>query len=261
MLTKNRILSINVCKGSQNDFVDEIFSYSNRKQSSYVCFANVHMLVEAHTSTTFNNVVNNADIVAPDGFPVAKSFDLMYGIKQQRVDGTSIMSRVLAECETRSKNVFFYGGTQEMLDKAAVYLKAEYADLNVVGMLAPPFRPLLQQEKEAVIETIKKSDADFVFTVLGCPKQEAWMHDMKNKIQCVMLGIGGALPMILGIQKRAPIWLQNIGMEWFFRFCQEPRRLFHRYAVTNTKFLFLLAVELVRLKLFREQISLKPRSI
>jgi N-acetylglucosaminyldiphosphoundecaprenol N-acetyl-beta-D-mannosaminyltransferase len=254
MLNKKRILSINVSNGSQNDFVDEIFSYSSRKQSSYVCFANVHMLVEAHTSPTLSNVINSADIVAPDGLPVAKSFDFIYGIKQQRIDGTSIMKRVLLECQSNHKKVFFYGGTQDMLDKAAIYLKTKYNGLNIAGMFAPPFRALVQQEKESVIERIKKSDADFVFVVLGCPKQEAWMHEMKHKLPCVMLGIGGALPMILGIYKRAPIWLQKIGMEWFFRLCQEPQRLFQRYAITNTKFLWLLASEL-----FNKQFHLKPR--
>lgn len=254
MLPKKRILSINVCNGSQNDFVDEIFSYSRRKQSSYVCFANVHMLVEAHTSPSFNDVVNSADIVAPDGFPVAKSFDFIYGIKQQRIDGSSIMKRVLTECQMSRKKVFFYGGTQEMLDKAAIYLKTKYSNLNIAGMFAPPFRPLAQQEKETIIETINRSDADFVFVVLGCPKQESWMHEMRNKVPCVMLGIGGALPMILGIYKRAPVWLQKMGMEWFYRFCQEPKRLFHRYAVTNTKFLWLLTLEL-----FHAHFYLKPR--
>jgi N-acetylglucosaminyldiphosphoundecaprenol N-acetyl-beta-D-mannosaminyltransferase len=261
MLTKKRILSINVSNGTQQDFVDEIFQYSNRKQSSYICFANVHMLVEAYDSKAFNTIVNSADIVAPDGFPVAKSFNIIYGLKQERIDGTGIMNKVLAQCPLSGKKVFFYGGTPEMLDKATIYLHSKYPGLTIAGMYAPPFRPLNEKEKESVINEVISSAADFVFVVLGCPKQEAWMHEMSGKIPAVMLGIGGALPMVLGIQKRAPIWAQKTGFEWLYRLIQEPKRLFHRYAVTNTKFMYLLTVELLKLKLAKIWPALKPKMI
>lgn len=249
MLVKKRILSINVSNGTQQDFVDEIFLYNSLKQSAYICFANVHMLVEAHNSKAFNAVVNNADIVAPDGFPVARSFGLMYGIKQNRIDGTGVMGRVLSACLLRGKKVFFYGGTQQMLDCAVIYLRINYPGLQVAGMYAPPFRPLETEEKRAVIDNIRLSQADFVFVVLGCPKQEAWMHEMKDEFPAVMLGIGGALPMILGLQQRAPVWVQKIGFEWLCRLTQEPGRLFQRYAITNSKFLYLLTVELCKIRM------------
>ncbi len=237
MLIKKLILSINVSNGTQQDFIDEILLYSDRKQPAYICFANVHMLMEAHNSDSFNIVTNNADIVAPDGFPVAKSFQLIYGIKQERIDGTGIMKRVLSCSLARDKKVFFYGGTQEMLDSAIIYLAINYPGLQVAGMYAPPFRPLDEEEKQVVINNIRSSATDFVFVILGCPKQERWMHEMKGKFSAVMLGIGGALPMILGIQRRAPVWLQKIGFEWLYRLLQEPGRLFKRYALTNSKFI------------------------
>ncbi len=256
MLIKKRILSINVSNGSHQDFVDSIFKYAENKQSAYVCFANVHMLVEAYNSPAFSTVVNSADIVAPDGLPVAKSFSLLYNTSQKRIDGTSIMKKVMRDCAVNGKKVFFYGGTQEMLDKTTPYLQSNYPGLNVSGMYAPPFRVLSKEEKEGVVEQIKASGAVIVFVVLGCPKQESWMHEMKGKIPAVMLGIGGALPMMLGIQKRAPLWVQKAGMEWFYRFSQEPKRLFHRYASTNSTFIYLLVSEMIRTKIFKLNPSL-----
>jgi N-acetylglucosaminyldiphosphoundecaprenol N-acetyl-beta-D-mannosaminyltransferase len=84
-----------------------------------------------------------------------------------------------------------------------------------------------------------------LFVVLGCPKQEQWMANMAGRINAVMIGIGGALPVLIGMQKRAPKWMQNAGLEWLFRLVQEPRRLFKRYFVTNSVFLYLLSRELV----------------
>jgi N-acetylglucosaminyldiphosphoundecaprenol N-acetyl-beta-D-mannosaminyltransferase len=82
-----------------------------------------------------------------------------------------------------------------------------------------------------------------VFAVLGCPKQETWMASMKGKIPAVMLGIGGALPVLVGQQKRAPLWMQKNSLEWLYRLAQEPSRLFKRYFKTNTMFLYLMAKE------------------
>jgi N-acetylglucosaminyldiphosphoundecaprenol N-acetyl-beta-D-mannosaminyltransferase len=251
MLSKKCILSINISNGSQQDFVDEIFHYSDTKKSSYICFANAHMLVAANDSQDFKGVINSADIVAPDGFPVAKSFQLIHGIKQHRIDGSGIMQRILTQCPIRGKKVFFYGGTQQMLDDTRIYLRNNYPGIQIAGMYAPPFRPLDENEKETVINQVKAADPDFIFVVLGCPKQESWMHEMKGRITAVMLGIGGALPMALGIQRRAPLWLQQIGFEWLFRLAQEPGRLFQRYAVTNTKFIYLLTIDRIKSMLLK----------
>jgi N-acetylglucosaminyldiphosphoundecaprenol N-acetyl-beta-D-mannosaminyltransferase len=89
--------------------------------------------------------------------------------------------------------------------------------------------------------------------VLGCPKQEKWMASMHGKINACMIGIGGALPVMVGLQKRAPRWMQRIGMEWFYRFCQEPRRLFKRYAVTNILFCYLITKEFIKQKLLKKK--------
>lgn len=249
MLPKKSIISINVSHGAEEDILNKLVGYSTKRQSSYICFANVHMLIEAYNSDTFKEVVNNADIVAPDGLPIAKCLSLLHGIKQQRIDGTSIMLKLLARCEKTGEKVFFFGGTEEMLGATKKYLQINYPTIVLAGMHAPPFRILTVAEKEKIISEITLSNASYVFVVLGCPKQERWMHEMKGKIPAVMLGIGGALPMILGINKKAPTWMQKNGLEWMYRLMQEPRRLFRRYAVTNTKFLYLLSKEIIKRKL------------
>jgi N-acetylglucosaminyldiphosphoundecaprenol N-acetyl-beta-D-mannosaminyltransferase len=113
-------------------------------------------------------------------------------------------------------------------------------------MISPPFRPLSFAENQAYISQINDSGAQLVFVALGCPKQEIWMHQMKGQIHATMLGIGIALEVLTGQQISTPLWMERAGLEWFFRLMKEPRRLFKRYFVTNSLFIWLLFKELIK---------------
>ncbi len=121
----------------------------------------------------------------------------------------------------------------------------------VAGSWSPPFRPLTDTEKEDDIRRINDSGAHLVFVALGCPKQERWMAENKGKIHAVMLGVGGAFPVYAGLQRRAPEWMQKYALEWVFRLCQEPKRMWKRYLVTNTLFCILLAKELFMVRVWK----------
>ena len=119
-------------------------------------------------------------------------------------------------------------------------LKQQY-QLEIAGMYAPPFRDLTEEEDRAVVERINKSGADFVWVALGAPKQERWMYTHQGSIEGLMAGIGAGVDYFAGNIKRAPMWMQKCSLEWLYRLFQEPRRLFKRYLMTNTKFIWLTA--------------------
>ncbi|WP_432709243.1 WecB/TagA/CpsF family glycosyltransferase [Pedobacter sp.] len=242
-LPKRRIISINVSYGTYKQFVSAIIQQAIQKVSCYVCLANVHMILEAYQSLFFKKVVNSAFLVTPDGMPVAKSFGLLHRQTQERVDGMSLLPVLLSEAERHHLNVYFYGGTQAMLAKTTDYLTVTYPNLNLGGTYSPPFRELTKFEMDEIAQNISSSGANIIFVILGCPKQEKWMHAMQGKIDAIMIGVGGALPVLIGLQKRAPIWMQTNSLEWLYRLKQEPRRLFIRYFKTNHLFLYLLAKE------------------
>ena len=237
------LISINISLGIYKKFIDEFLTLAKTRISSYVCVANVHMLIEAYKDNDFRKVVNGANIVTPDGMPLAKGLRFLYGIRQQRVAGMDILPDLLIEAEKQNLSVYFYGGTQEMLDRTKEFCKQRFPSLKIVGMYSPPFRELTGAETEKIIGQINNTQPHFIFVALGCPKQEKWMAAMKGKISACMLGIGGALPVMIGLQKRAPLWMQKYGLEWFFRLLQEPRRLFRRYLITNSLFLYLITRE------------------
>lgn len=237
---KTQVLSIAVTTGKYSKVVEDISVLARQAKGSYVCVANVHMLVEAYKDPTFKTIVDDADIVTPDGMPLVWALKLLHGLKQDRIAGMDILPTLLEKAEANRLPVYFYGGTPEMLQSAKTYIQAQFPGLILAGLYSPPFRKLSTEEESDIIGKINASEARMIFVVLGCPKQERWMASMKPHIHACMVGIGGALPVMVGLQKRAPVWMQRSGLEWLYRFSQEPGRLFKRYLVTNSIFIGLL---------------------
>src|SRR6201991_424175 len=251
---QKELISIKLNTGAYKNFVKEVVEMSESR-SGYTCVANVHMLVEAYTNPSFARIVNDASLITPDGMPLTWGLKLLHGVNQDRVAGMDLLPDILREAEEKHIPVYFYGGAEKMLGAIREMLPVKHPRLKIAGMFSPPFRELSAAEMEMTAQFINNSGARIVLVILGCPKQEKWMAMMKNKINATMVGVGGALPVMLGMQKRAPRWMQRAGLEWLFRLLQEPRRLFRRYAVTNSIFLLLLCREFIRIKIFRQ----KPR--
>lgn len=219
---------------------------ARRGESRTACFANVHMTVEAQHDPAFARLVNGADWVTADGVPLTWALRLLDGIRQPRVAGIDMLPDLVRQAAAEGLPVFFYGSTPEVLARTVAVCQERHPGLQIAGTLSPPFRPLTEAEETEVVETINASGARLVFVALGCPKQERWIARMRGRIGAVLLGIGGALPILAGTQRRSPRWMQQNGLEWAYRLAVEPRRLFKRYARTNTLFLLYLTRQLWR---------------
>jgi N-acetylglucosaminyldiphosphoundecaprenol N-acetyl-beta-D-mannosaminyltransferase len=250
-MPKQKLISIKISIQNFNYFVDKIISLGSNKQTSYVSIANVHMCIETYIDSTFKTIVNNSDLTTPDGMPLVKALKWLYGIKQEKVSGPDLMPEVLKAAEKENLNVYFYGSTEEVLEKLVSFCAEKYPNLSISGVNSPPFRQLTATEIQADIDKINNADTNIVFVALGCPKQEKWMSDMKGKINACMIGVGGAFPMLVGIEKRAPLWMQKYMLEWFYRLIQDPKRLFKRYFVTNSIFIYLVIKEKIKLTINR----------
>src|SRR6185369_15143902 len=244
--SKKRIISIDIDTGSYPSFIERIATLAARRQSSYVCVANVHMVVEAHADSRYAAIVNGADLVTPDGMPLCKAMTLLHGNEQERVAGMDLLPDLLSAASGARLSVFLYGSTEAVLAAMLQRIERELPGLAISGSYSPPFRPVTTEEMAQEVARINASGAHIVLVALGCPKQERWMAANKGLINAVMIGIGGAFPVYAGLQTRAPRLLQRLSLEWLYRLCQEPRRLFKRYLVTNSVFLWLLAVAVLR---------------
>jgi N-acetylglucosaminyldiphosphoundecaprenol N-acetyl-beta-D-mannosaminyltransferase len=250
MRDKIKILSLNVDAISFEETVGEVMRLAQNKLSAYVCFANVHMAIEAHKDLRFKEVLDAATLVLADGKPIAFASNFLYGRYQERVSGMDFTPAILDALNATNGSVFFYGSTPDVLERLQIVVKARYPQVRVAGAVSPPFRVLSPEEKKADIDFINASGADIVMVALGCPKQEKWMHEHTAQISKPLLGVGGAFPVLAGLHRRAPTWMQNAGLEWLYRLLQEPRRMFKRYLYTNTLFIYLLTKARLKL-LFR----------
>lgn len=240
MNASSEILSLVVTRCSYKTFLESVIHLSEQRRSSYVCFANVHMLVECHSDARFREMVNSADLVAADGKPIAVLAQLLSKKKQEKISGPDLFVSLLRECEQLNKTVFFFGSTSAVLKKLIEKTHRTFPLLRIAGSYAPPFRELTTDEEENITTRINSQSPDFVFVALGCPKQEKWMAEHKGIIRACMLGVGQAFQVFSGEVKRAPAWMQQAGLEWIFRLLEEPGRLWKRYLSTNLIFLYLL---------------------
>jgi N-acetylglucosaminyldiphosphoundecaprenol N-acetyl-beta-D-mannosaminyltransferase len=216
--------------------VERICGWAQRRESRYVSICDAHSIVCASRDPQHGRHIADADMVTPDGWPVAAMLRRFGHPQQQRINGPDLMERLLVEAELRGLRVYVYGTTDRTLAALKTALMAAYPNLNIVGMHSPPFRPLSEAEDAADIARIHASGAHLVMTGLGCPKEDHWMFAHRGRVQAVVLGIGAGIDFHAGTVARAPAWMRDHGLEWFFRLTQEPGRLWKRYLINNTLF-------------------------
>jgi N-acetylglucosaminyldiphosphoundecaprenol N-acetyl-beta-D-mannosaminyltransferase len=236
--------------------INIILEWAMNKVSKVICVSNTHMLVEAYWHPEFCSVLKSADIVTPDGMPLVWMLKLMGIHAQNRVAGMDILLSLCKLTPLRNIHLFFLGADVVTLEKMRRKLERVFPNVKIAGMEPFPFRPLTHAEDEAIIKKIHDSEAGIVLVALGCPKQELWMNQHKNKIQAVMIGLGGAFPVFAESHKRAPYWIRHLGCEWLYRLIQEPLRLFSRYSTTIPTFMWLALKQISNLALSRFTMNL-----
>lgn len=244
-MNKTELINFGITTGTYPAFVNHIITNAPARQSSVVCVANVHMFIEAQKDEDFRKMVNDAEMVTPDGKPLCWALRILNGVRQERVAGMDLFPSLLKEAAKNAIPVYFYGGSDEMMKKLLSLLDEVLPKLPVAGAYSPPFRELSEDEMSDIADRVNSCSPQIVFVALGCPKQEKWMNQMKGRINATMIGVGGAIPVFAGIQKRAPLWMQRSGLEWLYRLAQEPKRLFKRYAITNSRFIFIILKECI----------------
>lgn len=234
-----RILGVNIAVTNMAQTVQYIENNLEELRGKYICVSNVHTTIMAHDNPAYRNVQNSAAIALPDGKPLSVVSRKRGYTEAERVTGPDLMGELFAR-ENGLKH-FFYGDKEETLQILQQKLKEKYPDIQITGMISPPFRSLSQEEEKAYIQQINDSGADIIWIGLGAPKQENWMYEHQGMLHGVMIGVGAGFSYHAGLIKRAPKWMQRMSLEWFYRLMQDPVRLFKRYFTTNLKFMLLEA--------------------
>ncbi len=215
----------------------------------YVCVAPVATLVDCQRMPEYRQVVNAAAMVTPDGMPVVWLTRAKGYCDIERTYGPDLMRNMCDQGRALSLRHFLYGSTAETLKALEAKLIENYPGILVSGSYSPPFLVQARQEPDEIINLINGAKPDIVWVGLGSPKQDFWMSLNRARIDApVLVGIGAAFDFISGAKPQAPRWMQHSGLEWLFRFCCEPRRLWKRYLISNTLFIFYIIRSLLTRK-------------
>jgi N-acetylglucosaminyldiphosphoundecaprenol N-acetyl-beta-D-mannosaminyltransferase len=224
-----------------------------KRAKGYITVNNVHTMIEAYWDSGFRSIINNSYLSVPDGKPLEIVGKLKGNKKISRLFGPTIMEKFIDWGREDGIRHFFFGTSEENLQKLKQAIEKKYSGTIICGMISPPFRPTNEWDNEGFINSINEVKPDFIWVGLGAPKQERWMfNNYKNIDSGLMFGIGAAFAYLAGDTKHAPKWMKNLSLEWVFRLAQEPKRLWKRYLTTIPQFLFFASLELLGVK-FRKK--------
>jgi N-acetylglucosaminyldiphosphoundecaprenol N-acetyl-beta-D-mannosaminyltransferase len=230
------ILGVNVAVSNYDELVRHCTEWGRAGESRSVCFATVHMLMEAYDAPAFRVKLNSADMINPDGMPLVWGLRALGNHSASRVYGPDATEALLRCAQNSEIPIGFYGGSEATLNQLVERVKDRYPGIRIVFTLSPPFRTLSETEDNSIVKQIADSGARFLFIGLGCPKQENWIIDHQGRVGAVMLAVGAAFDFLAGTKPQAPRWMMRNGLEWVFRLASEPRRLAGRYLRHNPRF-------------------------
>jgi N-acetylglucosaminyldiphosphoundecaprenol N-acetyl-beta-D-mannosaminyltransferase len=221
-----------------------ISSAAQEGRKGYVCVTGVHGIIEARRAPALRAALKHAMCVVPDGMPLVWT-GRGRGFRQTgRVYGPDLMLAVCRRSVSEGSTHFLYGGPESVAQKLKENLERMFPGIRVAGTFCPPFRPLSENESARLVEQVASVKPDYFWVGLSTPKQELFMAEYLPRLETkVMLGVGAAFDVHTGRMADAPPWVKRIGMQWLHRLCQEPRRLWRRYAVIVPSFLFLIALQ------------------
>lgn len=246
-----RILGTRFAQTNMEDTLRAIEKFIANGRRSQVCITNAYSLVLMQKDTEFKDITNSASLVVADGQPLVWISKLYGEPISERVAGADLVYEFSRRSAKKRHKLFFLGSNSTTLKKMVENLKKIFPSLQIVGAYCPPFKKqFFERENEKMISLINKVKPDVLFVGLGAPKQERWIWEHKDELQVsVSIGVGAAFDFVAGTVKRAPEWMQKCGLEWLFRLYQEPKRLWKRYLIGNTIFIWLVLKEFLKLRI------------
>lgn len=218
--------------------LDRVMELAREPRATAVCPANTHIIGEARHSPDFARVLDRFDLVLPDGMPIAWALNHRGADLKDRVYGPYFMRHALQNTP-RPWRHFFFGDSEECLVELRRVLTELQPDIEIAGMLSPPFRPFTEADEVFFADTINRADPDFVWVALPGVRMEKWIIDNQSRYhRGVFLAVGDAFTLLSGRRSFAPPWMQRLGLTWAYRFIKEPLRLGPRYLRYHSLFVY-----------------------
>ena len=242
MHQKVNILGVQISSITKDDLLAAFTQHILNKEKKQVCITPVNSVLAAVKSEQIKTIYNNADYVLCDGMPLKWAASFLNTAIVERITGLDLLPNLVKLSAKNDFRIFLLGASPGVGDKLKEVILNQYPHAKVVGVYAPPFMTTFTtEENNKMISAVNAASSDVLLVSLTAPKQDIWIANNKEALNAtLMVGIGGAFEVMAGLAKRAPKWLQKAGLEWLYRFIQEPKRLFHRYFIEAPLFIPLI---------------------
>jgi N-acetylglucosaminyldiphosphoundecaprenol N-acetyl-beta-D-mannosaminyltransferase len=248
LVPKVNIAGVSISNISLTETIQLFNACIKQEQKIRVCVTPVNCLVWANKSQQLADLYNTADLVLCDGVPVIWASKLLSTPLKGRVTGLDLLPLYIEEAYKKGFSMFFLGAKEGVAAALAEKYRNDCPDIKINGVYAPPYADeFSEQENQKIISLINAAAPDILWVSLTAPKQDYWIQKNLDKINTnIAIGVGGAFEVTAGLIKRAPLWMQKMGLEWLFRFINEPKRLFKRYLVEAPEFIPLIIKQLFK---------------
>lgn len=234
------ILGCQVDNLTMNESLEKIETMILSRRPHQHVVVNADKIVKAHADPKIREIVNSCDMINADGMAVLWAAKMLGRPLKERVTGIDLFECLVEHAEAKGWRVYFLGARQAVLESLVGRFHARFPRLVVAGFRNGYWRA---SEETSIVEEIAQARADILFVAISSPKKEEFLNRYQKSMRVPFaMGVGGSFDVVAGLTKRAPRWMQDCGLEWFFRFLQEPRRMFHRYFVEDMSFFRLLAI-------------------
>ncbi|MBP9855311.1 MAG: WecB/TagA/CpsF family glycosyltransferase [Candidatus Omnitrophica bacterium] len=241
MINKINILGVQVADTDISKTTQFVQQAIKDQTKAYICFATASTLVDCQNNSAYRDIINNAGMVVPDGIPLVWMGRIKGSHTIQRTCGPDFLPEFCRISQDMGYRHFFFGGVEDTLKQLMANLKTKYPALQIAGYYSPGLRKVGQMEEAKLVDQMNSTKADVLWVGLGSPKQDIWMANHRSLLNIpILFGVGAAFDFLSGQKKRAPNWMKRCGLEWFYRLCSEPQRLWKRYLLGNIKFIYYL---------------------
>lgn len=242
MSPKISLLKIGINNLSMQETLDLVENAIAENKQIHHTVVNAGKIVSLQKDTELRKSVNEADIINADGQAVVWASKFLGVPLKERVAGIDLMSNLVEMAHQKHYKIYLLGAKEEIVSKLVSIYHKKYGLEVVAGYRNGYFN---SEEEPAIVADIAKSGAQMLFVAMTSPKKENFLYKYRNELKNInfIMGVGGSFDVFAGKTKRAPLWMQKTGMEWFYRFLQEPKRMWKRYLIGNTKFLLLVLKE------------------
>lgn len=241
-MPKVNVANVQIDNLTFKEVLDKVEDFVQKREPCYLVNPNVDIIVKCNRDPELAQYCEEAALTLVDGTPVLWAAKYLGHPLKEKISGSDFVPRVCEWASGKGYRVFFLGGREGAAQKAREIMERRYPGLQIVGTYCPPFGfEKDEAENQRIKDAVKAAAPDIVFVGLGCPKQERWIAQYHRELGIpVSMGIGVTFEFIAGMVKRAPKWMQTAGLEWLWRLCMEPQRLWKRYLVDDVQFLPLI---------------------